>query len=155
MKEASVDIEKYNVHKVLAHSYLLYFSFFLIGIWLDLIFNFKVFNNYLVMPLGVIFIILATFIIFWAQSTSRNLPKENITKETFCRGPYCYTRVPTHLGIFLLMIGFGMINNYIFVILLTLLSFLLSKFIFLNKEEKILVKKYGAPYLEYQKAVKF
>lgn len=48
-----------------------------------------------------------------------------------------------------------MINNDIFVILFTFLSFIISKFIFLNKEEQILAKKYGAPYLEYLNSVKF
>jgi len=105
-------------------------------------------------PLGGSLIVLSSILIFWAQGTSRNLKKENITKETFCKGPYCYTRSPTHWGLFFLMIGFGIITNAIFVILTTLISFLVSRFIFLEKEERILAEKYGTPYLEYKKAVK-
>jgi len=107
------------------------------------------------MPIGFVFLALGTFLILWAQTTSRHLKKENITPETFCHGPYCYTRAPTHLGLFLLMLGFGFISNAFFVILLTLFAFFIGKLVFLDKEEKILAEKYGAPYLEYKKMVKF
>jgi len=40
------------------------------------------------------------------------------------------------------------------VILSTLISSLISRFIFLKRQENILAEKYGAPYLEYKKAVK-
>jgi|SRR3989344_2323289 len=145
---------KENVHKTLAHSYAMYFILFLLGVTLDIIFQFKVFANSIMVPLGGSLIVLSSILIFWAQGTSRNLKKENITKETFCKGPYCYTRSPTHWGLFFLMIGFGIITNAIFVILTTLISFLVSRFIFLEKEERILAEKYGTPYLEYKKAVK-
>ena len=105
-------------------------------------------------PIGVAFLLLATILILWAQMTSRNLSKQNITKETFCKGPYCYTRSPTHWGLFLLLLGFGFIANAFFLIILTLISFVITKFIFLEKEENALAMKYGAPYLEYKKEVK-
>ena len=53
------------------------------------------------------------------------------------------------------MLGFGLVANAIFIIVTTVISFVLTKFIYLKKEEAILEKKYGAPYLEYKKAVKF
>ena len=147
-------IPKYNIHKILAHSYFIYFLFFLIGVFLDLYFNIRIFNNAVMAPIGVAFLLLATILILWAQMTSRNLSKQNITKETFCKGPYCYTRSPTHWGLFLLLLGFGFIANAFFVIILTLISFVITKFIFLEKEENALAMKYGAPYLEYKKEVK-
>lgn len=145
---------KNKVHKILAHSYSAYFVFFLLGICLDLIFKLKIFDNSIIVPLGFFFLFFATVLIVWAQKTSRKLNKENITKETFCKGPYCYTRSPTHWGLFFLMLGFGMITNAFFVILTTLISFVVSKFVFLNRQERILAEKYGDPYLEYKKSVK-
>ncbi len=62
--------------------------------------------------------------------------------------------MPTHWGLFALMFGFGFIINATFIITTTLISFLLTKFIFLNKEEKILSQKYGDKYIEYKKDVK-
>lgn len=147
--------QKPSVHKVLAHSYSVFFVFFLIGVFFDMIFNVKVFDSFFLLPVGLFFLVFGTVLILWAQYTSRNLDTKNVTKETFCKGPYCYTRTPTNFGLFFLMLGFGMIINAFFVILFTLVSFIITKFFFLDKQEKILEEKYGAPYSEYKKSVKF
>ncbi|MFA5840947.1 MAG: hypothetical protein WC847_01580 [Candidatus Paceibacterota bacterium] len=148
-------IPKHAIHKVLADSYTVHFILFLIGVVLDLIFNFQFFSSTLVTPFGIFFLILGTFLVFWAQKTSRNIKKENISKETFCKGPYCYTRTPTNFGLLFLVLGFGLIINAFFVVLSAFISFIVSKLIFLKKQEKMLASKYGAPYLEYKKTVKF
>jgi len=148
------NVEKGSIHKVLAHSYFVYFLFFLVGVSLDIFFRFNVFNNIGVTIFGFVLLISATFLILWAQRTSRNLKKDIITKETFCHGPYCFTRSPTHWGLFLLMLGFGLVTGAFFVILLSFVSFIFAKFTFLDKEEKLLAAKYGNPYLEYKKTVK-
>jgi len=145
----------HGVHQVLAHSHAMHLFLFLVGVVLDLIFDFKFFNSPLMAPVGVLFLIFGTFLIIWAQKTSRNLNKNNINKETFRQGPYRYTRVPTNFGLFFLVLGFGLIINAFFVILSAFISFLLAKLIFLNKQEKMLALKYGAPYLEYKNMVKF
>lgn len=148
-------IPKHAIHKVLADSYAVHFVLFLVGVVLDLIFNFQFFNSTKVAPVGILFLVFGTFLVFWAQKTSRNLKKENINKDTFCRGPYCYTRTPTNFGLLFLVLGFGLIINAFFVVLSAFTSFLISKFMFLNKQEKMLALKYGKPYLEYKKTVKF
>lgn len=145
---------KNTVHRVLAHSYYVNFLFFLVGVCLDFFLRIKIFSNPWISYFGFIFLIIATFLIFWAQYTSHTMNKENITKETFYRGPYRFTRSPTHWGLFLLMLGFGMVVNAFFVILFSIISFILTKLTFLNKQEKILEDRYGAPYLEYKKSVK-
>jgi len=145
---------KNSVHRVLAQSYLFYFISFLFGLFLDFIFPLKIFGETALISVGVTFLILGTFLIFWAQRTSHKLKKENINKETFCHGPYCYTRSPTHFGLFLLMLGFGIITNALFIIIFSVISFIITKFVFIRKEEKILAEKYGIPYLEYKKSVK-
>lgn len=147
--------QKPSVHKVLAHSYSVFFIFFLIGVFFDMVFNLRVFDSFFLLPVGLFFLVFGTVLILWAQYTSRNLDTKNVTKETFCKGPYCYTRTPTNFGLFFLMLGFGMIINAFFVILFTLISFIITKFFFLDKQEKILEEKYGAPYSEYKKSVKF
>jgi protein-S-isoprenylcysteine O-methyltransferase Ste14 len=147
--------QRSKVHQVLAYSYSVQFVLFLIGVYLDLIFKFKIFASPIMAPVGVIFLMLASFLILWAQKASRDLNIENLTKESFCQGPYRYTRSPTHWGLFLLMLGFGMITNALFVILFTFVAFIVSRFIFLEKQEDMLAEKYGAPYLEYQKMVRF
>ena len=145
----------HGIHHVLAHSYTMHLFLFLIGVTLDLIFHFKLFYNPSIAPIGIFFLILGTFLIIWAQKTSRKLNKNNISKESFRRGPYRYTRTPTNFGLCFLVLGFGLIINAFFVISSAFISFFISKFVCLNKQEKMLAAKYGAPYLEYKKMVKF
>ena len=149
------EIHHPSVHHVLAHSYFTHFIFFLIGVSLDLVFHIKIFSSSSMAPVGFVFLILASLLIIWAQLTSKNLRKEDMSKHTFLRGPYCYTRSPTHWGLFLLMLGFGITVNGIFIVLSTVVSFLFTRFTFLKKQEKILAEKYGTHYTEYKKIVKF
>ena len=148
-------IKKWNVHTILAHSHTMQFILFLFGIFLDMIFRVKIFTNSALAGVGVILLIFGSVLIFWAQYTSHHLSKENLTKESFSHGPYRYIKNPTNYGIFFMILGFGIIANSFFVILFAFISSLIAKFVFLNKEKKILIAKYGAPYLEYRKSVKF
>jgi protein-S-isoprenylcysteine O-methyltransferase Ste14 len=155
MENVEQNLDKNKVHKTLVHSYSAYFLLFIIGVYLDLVFNLKVFENSIIIPVGFVILVLGTLLIIWAQETSRNLKIENISKETFSHGPYCFTRTPTNFGLFFLMLGFGMVSNALFTIFLSFVAFVIAKFIFLKKEEKFLSEKYGTPYLEYKASVKF
>ncbi len=146
---------KNNVHHILAHSYMFYFGAFLVGLILEFIFPIKILDKNITPYFGIVFLVLATLLIFWAQKTSRNLDISHLTKDTFCQGPYSYTRTPTSWGLFLLILGFGVMVNAFFIILLTVISFIVTKFVFLRKQEAVLAEKYGEPYLEYKKSVKF
>lgn len=158
-KMAENQIKEYpkhrTVHHVLAHSYSFYFILLLIAVILDFLYPIKLFENSMIMPLGFVFLGVATILIFWAQSTSRKLDRENLTKESFCKGPYCYTRTPTHWGLFVLVLSLGLILNAFFVVLFTIVAFIFTRFIFIKEQEKLLESKYGTPYLEYKKTVKF
>ncbi|HNW71410.1 MAG TPA: methyltransferase [Candidatus Paceibacterota bacterium] len=151
-KEAETNLYKNKVHWTLTHSYFFYFFMFLIGFFFELIFPLKIFKDSIAIHFGAILILAGTVLIFWAQKTSRNLKKDEVT---FLKGPYKITRSPTHWGLFLLMLGFSFIANALFVIISTLISFIVAKFIFLKKEELILENKYGELYKEYKKSVKF
>jgi protein-S-isoprenylcysteine O-methyltransferase Ste14 len=144
-----------NVHTVLAQSYMAYFFSFLLGLSIHFLYPLKISEQDFTTNFGLLLLFLSTLLIFWAQNTSRNLDHEHITKESFCRGPYCYTRTPTHFGLFLLILGFSLMINSLFVALFTLLSFIISKTFFLKKQEAMLFQKYGVPYMEYKKSVKF
>ena len=146
---------KRTLHSIFAHWYFLYFLLFILGVILDLVYPIKIFDSSFMSPLGFLLLVVATFIIFWEQKTPKKLDAENVTKESFCKGPYCYTRHPGHWGLFLLVLGFGIIANAFFIIFLTIVSFIMTKLIYLRKHELVLTEKYGAPYEEYKKAVKF
>lgn len=150
------NLSKSNVHHVLAHSYSMYFFLFLAGVVLDIIFKIKIFDSSIAVPVGFVFLVLATIIILWAQKAGREFDKvQDVKTEHFCRGPYCYTRIPTQWGLFLLILGFGIITNSFFVILFTVISFFFSKVIFMSKHDRILLGKYGSAYAEYKKMFRF
>lgn len=151
--EAVIKPQPSRVHAILAHSYIFYFMAFLLGLFFDSLFPYKIFSSFNSIPIGILFLLFATLLIFWAQKTSRNLKIEEVTKESFLKGPYSYTRNPTHWGLFFLMLGFGILVNTLFVIIFTVIAFFVTKFIFLRKQELVLEKKYGTPYLEYKKSV--
>jgi len=146
---------KNKVHQILARSYTTYFVFFLMGVYLDIMLRFKVFISSVVVPIGFLFLVLGTILAVWAQKTSRNLDTKNLTKEVFCNGPYRFTSTPTNFGLFFLMLGFGMVANSLFIMVCSCIAFVIARFFFLEQEEKVLAEKYGTPYLEYKKQVKF
>lgn len=148
---------KHNIHRVLTHIYTTYFACFLIGLSLDIFFQTNFFPEALLRPIGAVLLFIATYVIFWAQKTGRNLRdiKENLKKEHFCRGPYCYTRKPTQWGLTLLMIGFGIFSNTFFVVLGTVLAFVISHFMFMGRHDRIMIEKFGDSYKEYKKMFKF
>jgi protein-S-isoprenylcysteine O-methyltransferase Ste14 len=158
MEQTTENPHKNKVHKVLAQGYFFYFFCFMIGIYLNIIFNVPIFRSPSLALFGFEILTLATILIIWAQNTTRNFKKDSthkINKETFCGGPYRYIKNPTHLGLFLAMLSFGIIINSFFIVLFALILFVLDRFLFLDKQDKILAEKYGAPYLEYKKSVKF
>lgn len=143
-----------HIHHVLARSYSIYFFLFLTGVTLDLIFDDKIFSGILPALIGLILLGAGTILILWAQHTSRHLHKNEISKEAFYKGPYCYTRSPTHWGLFLMILGFGLVLNALFVVVSSVFAFIITRLVYLKKEEDALARKYGAPYLEYKKSVK-
>ena len=154
VKDSKSYSSKNTVHHILAHSYLFYFVLFLLGVVLDIVFKFRIFNSSFGEFFGLVFLVLSPLLIFWAQNTGRNL-KEVLNKDSFIKGPYKYTRTPTQLGITMLMFGFGILMNSFFIVFFSLIAYLLSRFSFLTKHEQYLTEKYGTHYIEYKKLVKF
>jgi len=144
-----------TVHKILAHSYSLYLGALLLGLLLDFFFPQKFFGDALMVKVGVVCLGFATALIVWAQATSRNLGIDNLSKDTFARGPYKVSRTPTHWGLFLLVLGFGIISNAFFIVVLSVVCFVVTKLVFIKKQEEILEQKYGEAYSAYKKSVRF
>lgn len=143
-----------SVHRVLVHSYFTTLVFFLLGAGLDIIFNLKIFKDEFIAPVGLILFVFGTALIIWAQHASHNFVKENLSAESFCRGPYRYTRNPTYWGLYLVLLGFGLVWNAVFVLISTAISFVFTWAIFLKQEERVLTQKYGQAYLDYKNKVK-
>jgi protein-S-isoprenylcysteine O-methyltransferase Ste14 len=156
-KETAKELfEKEMVHFVLSHSYLVFLFAVILGVVLDMILPIRIFS-YLHKQhqyIGLIFMLVSSILIYWAQSSSLNYKTktEKIgSKSYFERGPYEYSRHPTHLGLLLLTIGFGLIINSPFSIILAFIAYISSILFFLKKEENLLERKYGETYLNYKK----
>ncbi len=147
---------KSSVHAMFARSYAFYFLVFLAGIIFDFIFPFRLVVISSAVYFGFILLVSGPILIFWAQKATRKFQKDkNSTGRNFYCGPYYFTRSPTNFGVLFLLLGFGILANAFFVIVFTLIAFLVTKFTFLRKEERLLEQRYGESYLEYKKTVKF
>jgi protein-S-isoprenylcysteine O-methyltransferase Ste14 len=108
---------------------------------------------------GVSIITLASGLIFWAQITSDELHTvdqsvEVHTDTIFARGPYYIFRSPTHVGLLFLIIGFGSLINSVWVVVATLVGYVIAHNTFLKKEQEFLVKKYGEAYAKYRTKIR-
>ena len=154
MKTEKVEHQK-KVHNVLTHSYMTYLMALFFGIIFSAIWPLKIFTDPMLLNTSTIILLLSTLLILWAQRSSKEINKENLSEKSFMNGPYAFTRNPTNLGLFFSMISFGIIINSLFVIFFTLIAFLLARLVFYKTEEKILENKYGEPYRKYKEIVKF
>ncbi|MFA5773521.1 MAG: isoprenylcysteine carboxylmethyltransferase family protein [Candidatus Paceibacterota bacterium] len=145
------------VHFVLLHSYLIFLFAVVLGAFLDPLIKKKIFSNDIYQTIGFLMLIVGSILIYWAQETSSNY-QQRVSKDDsrsyFEFGPYRYLRSPTHFGLFIMTLGFSLIINSLFGVVLIIVAYAVTKFFFLKKEEKLLETKYGQVYLDYKKKVK-
>jgi len=100
-------------------------------------------------------------IILWAQATSgstHQMREENKDKDItyeFNKGPYMFSRSPTHIGLGLALAGFALAINSSIMLGLAVIAFIVTRLVFIAKEEKLLIEKYGDSYRRYKKSVWF
>ncbi len=151
----SVPTHKHIIPKTSINSYAFYFIFLLVGVAFDLAFKVNLVDDAAILPLGIALLFFGTVMIFWAQISAVNLNEKEVTKENFSKGPYRFTSHPTHWGLFLLIIGYGIVFNSFFVIAFTILSHLLAKVFFIKKHESAMCDHFGVSYKEYKDSVRF
>lgn len=158
IKEKKENISIVGVlHVLFFHIYIMFFFAIIMGVIFDFIFQYKIFNGVIYQYLGLFMITLGTILIYWSQRTT-NTSKNDINKERdinfFYRGPYKYTRNPTNFGLTIMSLGLGFLINSFFSVLFILIIHIVSKFILIKKQDKILKERYGEIYSEYLKKVK-
>ncbi len=146
------------VHFILSHSYSVFLIAVIAGAICHSIFTISLFENPIYPYVGLIMIILGSALIYWAQTTSNRTSKEVMngirTERDFERGPYKYTRSPTHSGLAIMILGLSIILNSFFTFIFVVIATILTKRIFLKKEEALLEKRYGDIYREYKEKVR-
>lgn len=148
------------VHQILAHSYMLYLGAIILGVALDMIFPVR-FSVPFLAPVGMLLIVGGTLVVGWAQKSARrgsqvrNENKDKVCRDHFCVGPYVFTRLPTQYGLSIMAIGLALVYGSFFMLITTIVAFLIAKFVFIPRQEFHLEKKYGDAYLEYKQHVRF
>lgn len=145
------------VHHILFHSYFVSFFAIILGVIVDRLMPISIFPipsiTYQYFWVGMI--ILGSLLIYWAQSSSSTLKnKENRDLNFFLRGPYKYTRNPTNLGVTIMALSFGFLINSFFSVVFIIITHLISKFVFIKKQDSILEERYGDVFRSYKEKVK-
>ena len=145
------------VHFILSQSYIVFFYALIVGVFLHMYFKTPLFQKQLSPTLGILLVISGSMLILWAQNTSskskKKMLEQNVTRE-FARGPYKWTRKPTHTGIFFMIFGFVIVTNSLYILLTLMVALLVTKYLFIRKEEKYLEQIYGDMYRDYKKKVR-
>jgi protein-S-isoprenylcysteine O-methyltransferase Ste14 len=142
-----------NIQQLLGHAYSMYLFGFIVAMVFDLIFRFS-FNNKVIPVIGFIITVFATMLMYWAQNVNK-APKDAVPmgRRDFFRGPYKYTRHPTHLSLALLLLGAGFIMNSVIITICAVVLYVIARFTYVAREEKKLEQKYGDLYINYKKRV--
>lgn len=146
-----------TAHAVLAESYMVYIVLLIPSIVVSSVYPVSSALLHL-LPLGLLLLFVGPILVIWAQNASGHFrDKKNISDlkpEDFMHGPYRFVRFPTHLGLFLLMVGLSIVVGSFVIFIAALLAQFISHLVFLPNEDKILVDKYGDPYRLYKKVVR-
>lgn len=141
-----------EIQKTLTRSYISYFLFIILGLFLDSLFDFSVkipFSTFL----AILCFVIGTILIVWAQfTTGKKLEKEQTLKNFFINGPYKYLRNPTHLGFVFLITGYTALSGSVFFLVGTIVGYFVSSFYF-KKYEKLLIEKFDQDYIDYKRKV--
>ncbi len=143
------------IHVLLSNSYIIFFFAVVLGVIFDALFPIYVFNGIAYEYIGLLMIIVGSYIVYWAQSVTSTT---NITDKRdinfFLKGPYKHTRNPTNFGLTLTVLGLGLLINSLFIVIFILIVYAISKLIFIKKQDIILEEKYGDVFREYKRTVK-
>ena len=133
--------------------------FVLASIWLDkrfLFFHFE--SSWWTLALSIIILVLSWLICMWtalAFLRNRGTPVPfNPPPKLITTGLYRYSRNPMLLGLFIFLLGLGLLLGSLSLIFVFTPIFILINVLYLKAiEEKEMEKKFGKQYLEYKKKV--
>jgi protein-S-isoprenylcysteine O-methyltransferase Ste14 len=133
--------------------------FVLASTWVDkrfLVFHFE--SSWWTLALSIITLFLGSLICIWpALSFLRNRGTPvpfNPPPKLITTGLYRYSRNPMLLGLFIILLGLGLLFRSLSLIFIFTPIFVLINILYLKAiEEKEMEKKFGKQYLEYKKKV--
>lgn len=142
-----------NIHLILSRSYAVYFFAFILGLIFDIVIHPRL-GGQNVQMIGFIVIVLSTFLMYWAQTVNKKVYYLPDGTKDFSRGPYKYSRNPTQFGLFMMVVGAGLIMNSYSVIVVGVIALIFSVLVVIPEEESRHIKKHDGAYLQYMKRVR-
>lgn len=142
-----------EIQIILSKSYTFFFASFVFGLFLDLIFKIRIKLVHIDI-LGLFLIMLGSLLIYWAQKVNKVDKYTKTGERNFAYGPYTFSRHPTYLGVFCLMLGAGVLFDSVIIVVVSFCALIIASKIFMEKEEKRHILKYGKLYLMYTEKVR-
>ena len=144
-----------NIHLILSRSYSIYFFAFIVSLILDIILNltFKL-GGQIISTIGFGLIVISTFLMYWAQKVNKKAHYLPDGGKDFTAGPYKYSRNPTQMGLFILVLGAGFMMNSYIITISAIVALFFSAFFVIPEEEARHIRKHGEAYLKYMKRVR-
>jgi protein-S-isoprenylcysteine O-methyltransferase Ste14 len=140
---------------LVAYAPLMVFSGILLGVLLHIQIPIIFSESILFQVIGLSLLFIATVLILWAQKHRRLMYKHDTSfMYKFLVGPYLYSRNPTYLGFFLVVVGASLVMNMVWILVVGVIIFLLFNFVLIPKEEKLLMLQYKDIFLNYKKKVR-
>jgi protein-S-isoprenylcysteine O-methyltransferase Ste14 len=139
-----------QLHRTLAHLYLVYFLASMVGLFADAFFSFPV-SSAAATPIAMACFGGGPLLIAWAQYTSSHFKKAADGDAYYYHGPYRYLRNPTHLGLLILVTGYTLVSGSLIFFTITVIGYLISNILF-KKYESIL-ERTGNDYEAYRSKV--
>jgi protein-S-isoprenylcysteine O-methyltransferase Ste14 len=116
--------------------------------------------NMILFPFNFIGLMIA-FSGFFLMGKARDLFKKHQTtlqiktsNHLITEGVFAKTRNPMYLGMFILIFGFSIVSMNLISLILPFLFIIFVRFIFINKEEKLMLDQFGEEYLSYRNKVR-
>ncbi|MHA2235943.1 MAG: methyltransferase family protein [Candidatus Thorarchaeota archaeon] len=111
---------------------------------------------------GLLLIPIGMLLIIWANYTLLHIGKIGLrAREPMQRpsnlvlaGPYRFSRNPLYLGGLLALLGLVIVWSSLVTAILTILAFIIVRYVFIKREEVILEEEFGEEYQEFKNSVR-
>jgi protein-S-isoprenylcysteine O-methyltransferase Ste14 len=108
----------------------------------------------LLMPVGMLLIIWANYALLHIGKIGlRDREPMQRPSHLVLAGPYRYSRNPLYFGALLALIGLVIVWSSVVTAFLTILVYIIFRYMFIKKEETILEEEFGDEYLNFKKRV--
>lgn len=106
-------------------------------------------------PVGMFLVIWANFeLLYIGKIGLRDREPMQKPSNLVLAGPYNFSRNPLYFGVLLMLLGLVIVWSSVVTAFLTILVYIIFRYMFIKKEELILEEEFGDQYREFKKRVR-